>query len=69
MYWFALQLEDLYVPKDYGFKRRHFANDIALVTLAEEVDVTAWTQPICVDWARQQPPIQHGQEGVVRGHS
>lgn len=54
------------MKKDYGARKQYFVNDIALVELQSEVAVTAWTLPVCVDWARELPDLRHGEEGTVR---
>ncbi|XP_052121866.1 uncharacterized protein LOC113217967 [Frankliniella occidentalis] len=53
--------------KDYGAKKLQYANDISLVELDNEVDVTAWTLPVCVDWGLELSDLRHGQEGTVVG--
>ncbi|XP_034255654.1 uncharacterized protein LOC117653824 [Thrips palmi] len=53
--------------KDYGAKKLHYANDIALVELESEVAVTAWTLPVCVDWSLELPDLRNGEEGTVVG--
>lgn len=52
--------------KDYGARKLQFANDIALVELASAVTVTAWTMPVCVDWALEKADLRPGELGTVR---
>ena len=51
--------------KDYGAKKLQYANDIALVELMNEVDVTSWALPVCVDWALELPDLRDGDLGTV----
>ena len=60
------QVSQIIPHKEYDADKAQ-ANDIALVELQDEVEVTAWTQPVCVDWERRQPPLREGEEGVVGG--
>ncbi|XP_034232819.1 uncharacterized protein LOC117640424 [Thrips palmi] len=53
--------------KDYGARKLHYVNDIALVELEAEVAVTAWTLPVCVDWGQDLPDLRSGEEGTVVG--
>ncbi|KAJ1519759.1 hypothetical protein ONE63_005015 [Megalurothrips usitatus] len=55
------------VHEDYGATKLQFTNDIALVELAQEVDITAWALPVCVDWGLTQPELRDGEEGTVIG--
>ncbi|KAJ1522494.1 hypothetical protein ONE63_001684 [Megalurothrips usitatus] len=52
-----------------GYKgaRELHSNDIALVELKEDVDITSWTMPVCVDWGLELPDLQHGEKGAVVG--
>lgn len=59
-----LQIDKIHL-KDYGAKKLQYANDIALVELLGEVDVTSWALPVCVDWALELPDLRDGQEGTV----
>ncbi|KAJ1522497.1 hypothetical protein ONE63_001687 [Megalurothrips usitatus] len=52
----------------YEGKKLNYANDIALVELSAAVDVTAWTLPVCVDWAGDQPQLDSGKLGMVVGY-
>ncbi|KAJ1531382.1 hypothetical protein ONE63_000063 [Megalurothrips usitatus] len=61
------EVEKLHLPKDYGGRRLQYANDIALAELRDEVDVTAWAMPVCMDWGLELPPLLSGEEGTVIG--
>lgn len=60
-----LQIAKIDIHKEYGARNQYHANDIALVKLLEDVTVTPWTLPVCVDWAGRQPPLHAGEEGTV----
>ncbi|XP_034248420.1 uncharacterized protein LOC117649629 [Thrips palmi] len=60
------ELEKIYI-KDYGGSKELYSNDISLVELRDEVDITSTTMPVCVDWGLELPNLRHGELGAVVG--
>ncbi|XP_034239851.1 uncharacterized protein LOC117644454 isoform X2 [Thrips palmi] len=60
------ELEKIYL-KDFGGIKELYSNDIALLQLTAEVDITAATMPACMDWGLQLPSLRHRQRGAVVG--
>ncbi|XP_034248418.1 uncharacterized protein LOC117649627 [Thrips palmi] len=62
-----LQLKEIHLPDDFGGAEFQYANDIALVELLQEVDITPYVLPVCVDWALDLPDLYPGEFGTIVG--
>ncbi|KAE8742065.1 hypothetical protein FOCC_FOCC012392 [Frankliniella occidentalis] len=61
------KLRKIYL-KDYGGRNQLYSNDISIVELQSDVDITSSTMPVCMDWSFDLPELQHGDLGVVVGY-
>jgi hypothetical protein len=50
---------------EYGGKYFSYKNDIAVVELEREIEITNSVMPICVDWNFEQPPLRARELGLV----
>lgn len=61
------QVKAIHIHNDYGKNKLQYTNDISLVELDGEIDITSWALPLCVDWARKLPALHGGEVGTVVG--
>lgn len=59
-----LQLDKIYLY-NYGGKETLYVNDIALVRLARDVEISVVAMPVCVDWSEEEQPFHEDEEGLV----
>lgn len=59
---------ELLLPERYLGARANFAQDIALIKLATQFELTAMVRPICIDWDNvyEREQLQVGHNGKVR---
>jgi len=59
-----VQVEIIYLSGDYNGKFGLFANDIAVIVLAEKMSFSNGVAPVCIDW-KNMYKVENENTGMV----